>query len=97
MNVSIHWVQKLWVRYKRTTKSDIIYPIPLGRPKNNTLGRREHSAIISACTVRHKGAASMEHDIEDSMGIDIRYNIIHKLLRDKDLATKQLKKSRRRH
>ena len=42
LHISIHWVQKLWARYKHiTTKSDIIYPIPLGRPKNNTLGRRK--------------------------------------------------------
>ena len=96
MNVSARWVKKLWARYRHSDAGRIIYPAPMGRPKNGLPGRREHSAVLAARTGDHLGAVRLHGIIQASTGIDIPCNIIHKMLRDEDLASENPKKSRRR-
>ena len=37
MNVSTRWVKKLWARYRYADAGKIVYPVPMGRPKNGLL------------------------------------------------------------
>ena len=96
MNVSASWVQKIARRYRGVKPADIAYPGPAGRPASTLLGRREHSAVLSAKGRLRHGACKIEGEIERSVGIHIPHNAIHGLLRDEDLAERHPKKSRRR-
>ncbi len=92
--VSVRWVQKLWKRYKN--KEEIKFPAPMGRPRNCTPGRREHSTVLSAVSTKIHGAVNLERVIKPLSGIHIPHNIIHRVLRESDVAREQPKKSRRR-
>ena len=50
---------------------------PIGRPEDGILGRREHSAVLTARTEDHLGAVRLHGIIRDSTGINIPYNKIH--------------------
>ena len=76
MNISTRWVKKLWARYRYTDPGRIIYPAPMGRPEDGILGRREHSAVLTARTEDHLGAVRLHGIIRDSTGINIPYNKI---------------------
>ena len=71
MNVSTRWVKKLWARYRYTDPGRIIYSAPMGRPEDGILGRREHSAVLTARTENHLGAVRLHGIIRDSTGINI--------------------------
>ena len=96
MNVSTRWIKKLWARYRYTDPDRIIYPAPMGRPEDGILGRREHSAMLTARTEEHLGTVRLHGVIMDSTGINIPYNKIHQILRDENLASEHPKKSKRR-
>ena len=87
------WIKKLWSRYRHTV-GKISYQEPMGRPCNGLADHKEHSAIFS---IRHKqrnGAVSLEKSIEFQTEIHILHNTIHRILIDKDLTSKQSKKSK---
>ena len=71
MNISTRWVKKLWARYRYTDPGRIIYSAPMGRPEDGILGRREHSAVLTARTEDHLGAVRLHGIIRDSTGINI--------------------------
>ena len=48
--VSVHWIQKLWRRYK--DKDKISYPLPMGKSRGCAPGHRERSAALSAAMGR---------------------------------------------
>ena len=98
MNVSTIWVKKLWARYRhaREDLGQITYPRPMGRPKKQSPGRREHAAVLAHRTKYRHGAVKLEECIEESTGLHIPHNTIHKILREENLAAKQPKKSKRR-
>ena len=79
MNVSTRWLKKLWARYRYTDPGRIIYPAPLGRLDDGILGRRRHSAVLTARTEDHLGAVRLHGIIRDSTGMNIPYNKIHQI------------------
>ena len=93
MNVSARWVKKLWTRYMYANAGKIVYPVPMGRPKNDLLRRREYSAVLATRTKDHLDAVRMHEIIQASTGIDIPCSIIHKMLRDENLTSENPKKS----
>ena len=96
MGISVRWVKKLCARYGSTSTEKIVYPLPMGRPRDSMPGRREHSAVLTARRENHVGAVRLHKRIAESTGMNIPYNRIHRILRDEDLASEQPKKSRRR-
>ena len=96
MCISVRWVKKISARYSNIDADKIVYPMPMGRPRDSLPGRREHSAVLTARRENHVGAVRLHRRIEESTGMNIPYNRIHKILRDEDLASEQPKKSKRR-
>ena len=76
MNVSTIWVKKLWARYRhaREDLGQITYPRPMGRPKKQSPGRREHAAVLAHRTKYRHGAVKLEECIEESTGLHIPHN-----------------------
>ncbi len=96
MDVTVRWVQKLWARHKGCpAASEISHPAPMGRPQNGLPGRREHSAVMSARHAEHMGAAGLQQRIANQTGIHIPHGIIHKILRDEEMAEAQPSKGTR--
>ena len=96
MCISVRWVKKISARYSTIDADKIVYPMPMGRPRDSMPGRREHSAVLTARRENHVGAVRLHRRIEESTGMNIPYNRIHRILRDEDLASEQPKKSKRR-
>ena len=96
MCISVRWVKKISARYSNIDADKIVYPMPMGRPRDSLPGRREHSTVLTARRENHVGAVRLHRRIEESTGMNIPYNRIHKILRDEDLASEQPKKSKRR-
>lgn len=96
MGVSGRWVRKLWARYRSTPVKDIKYPLQMGRPFEGLSGRREHAAVLSHCGRNRRMAVRLEVMIEESTGIHIPHHVIHKILKDEDLAENQPKKAKQR-
>ena len=92
--VSVRWVQKLWKRYRDA--DEISYPLPMGRPRRSSPGRREHSAALSAAAGSVRGAASLERVLRRFFGINIPHNALHRILRDAGIAERHPKKGGRR-
>ena len=68
----------------------------MGRPANGLLGRREHSAVLSAYCKHRYEAVRTEGLIEQNERIRIPHNTIHGIMRDSGLASREPKKERRR-
>ena len=81
------WVKKISARYSTIDADKIVYPMPMGRPRDSMPGRREHSAVLTARRENHVGAVRLHRRIEESTGMNIPYNRIHRILRDEDLAS----------
>ncbi len=96
MKVSVSWVQKIARRYRGVRPADIVHLLPMGRPASTLLGRREHSAVLSAKERLRHGAGKIEGEIGRRTGIHIPHNAVHGVLRDEELAERNPKKSRRR-
>ena len=79
-----------------SSKTGIVYPLPMGRPKAFLPGRRIHSIVCSNKRGVNQGATSNERIIKSETGIHIPHNTLHKMLKDNDDATTQPKKSARR-
>ena len=96
MDVSSRWVRNLWSRYGSTRPEDVTWPPRMGRPAEGLPGRREHSAVTSGCRQGRRMAVRLEAIIEESIGIHISHHVIHRILRDEELAESQPRKARQR-
>ena len=79
-----------------SSKTGIVYPLLMGRPKVCPPGRMMYSIICSNKRGVNQGATSNERIIESETGIHISYKMLHKMLKANDDATTQPKKSARR-
>ena len=96
MEISEIWVKKLWARYRHTKPAKIQYPETMGRPPKGLHGRREHSAVLTSRYAAENGAVRLVDYIEESTGLHIPHNAIHRILRDEELADRQHGKSGQR-
>ena len=64
----------------------------MGQPKNSLIGRLEHSAVIIMRVLIGLGDINIKRDLLEFTGINIPRCVIHKILRDDDLAKKEPKK-----
>ena len=88
--------QKTPGRYRHTGAGKIIYHAPMDLPKNDFPRCREHHAVLATRTRDHLGVVRLRGIIKIGIGIDVPCSAIHKMLRDKNLAPENQKKSRRR-
>lgn len=93
MKVSVRWIQKLYLRYLSTG----IVPVlkQPGRPKRQ-ITEQETSVVVSAFAKYRCCAIFLEKTIRINTGIHIPHNTIHKIFREKKLASEQPKKQRKR-
>ena len=93
VGVSAVWVRKLYARYRHQKPSRISYPARLGRPAGSLPGRREHSAVLTSRYAAENGAVRLVDYIQESTGLHIPHNTIHRILSDERLADRQTRKS----
>lgn len=67
----------------------ISYLEPVGRPCNGLAGRKNHSAVFSIRHRQQNGDVIFVKTMESQTGLHIMHDTIHRILIDKDLASRQ--------
>ena len=96
MRISHGWVKTLARRYRGVPIKDIVYPLPMGRPRGGLPGRREHSLVISAYYAHMEGSTLLADSIEESTGVRIPHHVVHAILKENGLARTEHGKSGQR-
>lgn len=92
MGVSVRWIQKLYSGYYPARTIPVLrHP---GRPKRQIT--EQETSIVSSAFEKYRCCAIFLEKTIDACGIHIPHNTIHKILRNKGLASEQPKKSRKR-
>ena len=96
MRISRTWVKTLARRYRGVPIKEIVYPLPMGRPRGGLPGRREHSLVVSGYYAHVEGATLLADSIEESTGVRIPHHTVHSILKENGLARTEPGKSGQR-